>query len=159
MISCASYRSLYLLSASYTLRLCGILLFNWTLICQISIPVIYKYVIQHYNSIKVSSALLLSTDLKVSISQGMNITYLLNTYLSKMRLKSNNQHVTCSSFSLVIKGRVKSKTTNRWIARTNSLCVGSYTCRILDVGYHVHISNLGTIGIKLALTSWSTSKG
>jgi len=150
---CAAYGSLYSSSALLLLRLCGLLFLLATKIIPICVQLGKSYLVQTYNTHIFCNAYIFSQELQEGIAEGLNVTYLIHLVVSKMRLCSTSFNIESAppAIGLILTGRIKGNTGSRWVGGCEALCVGSFSSRILDVGYESFVSSLGLCGIKVGI--------
>jgi hypothetical protein len=146
---CASYGSLYLLSSLSLVRLCGVLFLVATSIIPACVQLQKSYLLQCYKTHISQNAYIFSSLLAAGIMQGLNVTY-----LSALVLRTLGQIMFISSFmliglGLIFSGRIKGHAGTRSVSGIKALCVGSFSSRILDVGYVSSVSSLGLVGVKV----------
>jgi hypothetical protein len=150
---CAAYGSLYLSSSLSLVRLSGLLFLLATKIIPICVQLEKSYLLQSYNTHIFCNAYIFSSELQEGIMEGLNVTYLIHLVSSKMRLLLTSFDIESApgAVGLILTGRVKGHAGNRWVAGVDALCIGSFTSRILDVGYETFVSSLGLVGIKVGI--------
>jgi len=52
---------------------------------------------------------------------------------------------------LIFSGRIKGRAGTRSVHAMSALCVGSFSSRILDLGYKTSVSSLGLVGVKVGI--------
>jgi len=150
---CASYGSLYLLSSLSLVRLCGVLFLVATSIIPICVQLEKSYLLQCYKTRIFQNAYIFSSELATGIMQGLNVTYLSALVCSKISLISQDILSAPLGIGLIFSGRIKGHAGTRSVSGgpMNALCVGSFSSRILDIGYVSSVSSLGLVGVKVGI--------
>jgi hypothetical protein len=148
---CVCYGSLYLLSSLSLVRLCGVLFLVTTSIITLCRSKSLR--LQCYKTHIFQNAFIFSSELATGISQGLNVTYLSNVVLSKISLISQDKYSLNGpvGIGLIFSGRIKGRAGTRSVHAMSALCVGSFSSRILDLGYKTSVSSLGLVGVKVGI--------
>jgi hypothetical protein len=146
---CASYGSLYLLSSLKAVRLCDVLFLVTAKIIPTCVQLEKSYLLQCYKTHIFRNAYILSSLLATGIVQGLNVTYLLSVLVCKIGKTQDARVINIVGLGLIFTGRIKGHAGTRSISGIKALCVGSFSSRILDVGYVSSVTSLGLLGVKV----------